>query len=371
MSTGEQAYLITPTKSEFSTELRLPYLPMWFEGETLYSWAAHFHELQGRLSSSHTGDLLFGKDDAPTRYSSLSGIAHFIIVTQGKLGALLDVLVERTPLAEVRPFIPPNEWNCMVKTFIELGSYQGIRPVNGLATKSLKMMSNSRYCTECVKAELADLGTSYWHLEHQLQCGFVCLKHHIALGQQLRRHKVWQLPHHDEQMALKVPLSGHLLTHAMFLTRLSNSCCVLSPIHMPTFADATIKRLMEMNVATFAPLRCPEALAAWFSKTRSSQVVKAFYPKNHELCSGTWIVRLLRTRRAATPLYWLLLWGALLENMPEELALAAFRLAASSRCDEVPLGFNAELSKNMLYKVLRPRHRVAHSRRKAHAALGS
>lgn len=348
---------MSPVMADSQSKSNFPHLQMWFDGETLYSWAAHFHELQGRVSSNKTGALLFGKDDASRRFSSLSGIAHFVNVTRGELGSLLEILMLRTPLAEVRPFVQPHDWNRIVKTFSELGAYQGTSPVTGLLTRGLRMLSRPRYCIDCVKAELAEFGTSYWHLGHQFQCSFACTKHRICLVNPVQCEKMWRLPHHDHQLNVMAPMPERALAHAMLLTRLSEVCSQIESVDFSAFAGAATMRLVTMDIATVVPRKCGDALSVWFSQTLSSQVIKAFYPDNSDLCSGKWIVQLLRTRRSATPLYWLLLWGALLDDLPEETAIDFFRLAISERCVDVILPrHDAELSRNMLYKFLRPRH---------------
>lgn len=338
------------------TRPNLPYLQNWFEGETLYSWAAHFHELQGRVSSTKTGVLLFGQDDASRRYSTLSGLAHFVQVTRGQLGNLAEIIMLRTPLAEVRPFVPSKDWRRIISTLSEFGAYEGMTPVNGLLTRGLMMRSRPRYCIECAKAELAEFGTSYWHRGYQFQCSFACAKHRIALTHPRQCGKRWRLPHHDRPFYGSESMPERILAQALLLTRLSEVCSQSETVDFSAFADATIMQLMTVDVATVVPRKCGDALSVWFSQTVSSQVIKAFYPENSDLRNGKWIVRLLRTRRSANPLHWLLLWGALLEELPEESGVALFRNAVSKRCiDFLFPGEHAEYSRNMLYKFLRPR----------------
>lgn len=337
---------------------------MWFEGETLYSWAAHFHELQGRVSSRATGELLFGKDHVASRHSTLSGVAHFARVTRGELGSLVEIVLLHTPLGEIRPFVEPNYWSQIICSLSDSGTHKGIRPMTGLLPRAIAMQSKPRYCFECVKTELVEIGTSFWHLGHQFQCSFACAKHRTPLMQQVYCGTTWRLPHHFQQLNVLPTMSELALDHALLLTKLSEVCCQMDRVDLSVFACAAVMRLITMDIETIAPRECGDALRVWFSHTLSSQVIKAFYPNNSELASGTWIPSLLRSRRSGNSLYWLLLWGALLEGLPDENAIDIFRMSFKEGrfCGAVSES-TAEIPRNMLYIFLRRRQRRLKPRR--------
>lgn len=338
----------------------LPYLPMWIEGETLYSWAARFHELQGRLSSRQTGMLLFGCGNAATRYVVPSGIAHFVALTRGQLGSLSEILMRRTALRELRPFNSFASWRHVLEYFLEDTNCDNSQPVARHRIGGIEKPYALRCCTECIKAELAELGISYWHVKHQLQCSLTCLRHQRPLEFPVQRRTTWFLPHYDKHEGETAPVSDRSLSSALLLTRLSEVCTKLNWIHLPTFADSATRNLLALDIATIVPRRCGDALSAWFSQTQTSQVARAYCPNNSDLISGKWIIKLLRGRRSTQPIYWLLLWAAILENLPEDIALNNFELAATSKVASAEsVNLWAELSKNMLYRFLHARRRTS------------
>lgn len=86
------------------------FLQTWFDGESLFSWAARFHFLQGRTSCPRTKEYLFGAADTCFRYGSPVGIAHFVELTKGKLGSVEEIFLKRTRSIEVRPFLSGALW---------------------------------------------------------------------------------------------------------------------------------------------------------------------------------------------------------------------------------------------------------------------
>lgn len=356
--------------ASFPAGVPLPFLPMWIEGETLYSWAARFHELQGRTSSRQTGITLFGRSHAAAHYAIPLGVAHFAALTRGQLGSPSEILMKRTALCELRPFLSISCWDSMLKRFVDTLRSENTRPTVGIRAGGIGERCPLRYCGDCIKDELAELGTSYWHLQHQLQCSVTCLKHQKPLEFPERRRTTWSLPHHANSFAKSASVSDRFLASALLLSRISEVCTQLNPIHIPTFADAATRSLLNQDVATTVPRRCGDALSAWFSQTQSSQVARVYYPDHADLISGRWIVQLLRSRCSIKPIHWLLLWAAILENVPEELALKQFGLAVNCQAVDSELADHwSELSNHMLYRFVHARHRASNASQEERHAI--
>jgi len=309
----------------------LPFLPMWFEGETLYSWAAHFHELQGKFSEKESGLLVFGRGHAAKLHEIPTGIAHFVALTHGQLGSLTEIMAQRTVLCEVRPFLTAAFWESLQDQFLDDKQAVETHPMRGLREGGMGKVRPLRYCCECVNLELSELGTSYWHLLHQLNGGVACLKHQRPLESFNHRRSVWLLPHHRSHMDFAPKITEELLPSALLLSQLSATCSSLKPIHVPAFSDAATRCILELGVETPVPRLSGAALAAWFAQTRTSQVATACYPDQPKLHSGNWIAGLLRNPRKGHPIQWLLLWAAILENLPEKIAIKRFVHAASGQ----------------------------------------
>lgn len=309
----------------------LPYLPTWFEDETLYSWAARFHELQGRCSEKQTGLTLFGRCHAAKLHEIPTGIAHFVALTRGKLGTLPEIVQQRTVLCELRPFLPMAAWALLLDRFLDDDKVANTRVVIGLTAGGMGNVRPLRYCAECVKLERAELSTSYWHLQHQLHGSIICLRHHRPLELRAHHRSIWSLPHHRSRMQSAPTITDKMIPSALLLSRLTSMCSQLSEIHAPSFADAATHSLLELGVATSIPRLSGEALSSWFIQTQTRNAAVAYYPKQPNLHSGDWILRLLRARRSGHPIHWLLLWSAILENLPEDLALRRFSIAASGQ----------------------------------------
>lgn len=330
----------------------LPFMPMWFEGETLYSWAAHFHELQMNFSEKETGLLLFGRGHAAKLHEIPTGIAHFVALTHGQLGSLTEIMAQRTVLCEVRPFLTATFWEALQDQFSDDMQAVETRPLRGLREGGMGKVRPLRYCCECVNLELSELGTSCWHLLHQLNGGVACLKHQRPLEALNHRRSVWLLPHHRSHMYFAPKITEVVLQSALLLSQLSATCIGLNPIHIPAFSDAATLCILELGVKTPVPRLCVEALAAWFSQTRTSQVATAFYPHQTKLHSGNWIAGLLRNPRTGHPIQWLLLWAAILENLPENIAKKRFVHAASGQLvPAIQAEFWPELSETNSYSA--------------------
>ena len=83
-----------------SVHMSLGHIPTWWEGESLYGWCSRVHTLEGRPNKS-LGTILFGRSHA---CRNVVGMDRFVAATGGRLGAVEDILRNRTVLAAYWPF---------------------------------------------------------------------------------------------------------------------------------------------------------------------------------------------------------------------------------------------------------------------------
>lgn len=327
------------------------FLQTWFDGESLYSWAARFHHLQGRTSYRRTKEYLFGAGDTCFRYGSPVGIAHFVELTNGKLGSVEEIFSKRTRSIEVRPFLHSALWDKFQHT-----SHPDRPSGNSGYVKW------ARYCVECVAEDLSKLGVSYWRVGQQLQGSLVCLAHRKPLEVVVRSGTRWHLPHHCSP-SRQVTTSDRVFQTALRLTRFSDATLDLKFICQSSLTEAAIRNLISLGIRSIAPRECGESISQWFSQTLTSEVARIYFPECPALSSGKWIVDLLRARNSPKPALWLLLWTALLESQSEQTALDRFRSVLSDVESLNCVVQTKELSKNMLYRLLHARRRCVASTR--------
>lgn len=84
-------------------------LPLPFVGETLYSWCARYHQLNGSHHPRGTNRCLFGHPTAGLRPELPFHLGSFQHNTRQHLGSLDDILSQRTILGLYRPFLPDRK----------------------------------------------------------------------------------------------------------------------------------------------------------------------------------------------------------------------------------------------------------------------
>lgn len=157
-------------------------LPQPFEGETLYSWCARYHRLNGGNNPRATSRRLFGHPKAGLRPELPFHLGKFQHNTKHYLGHLYDVLVQRTVLGFYRPFLSPRG---IAEIYLHLtnGNSVAARALLGLSKDGLASRSLLRFCPECAKEQFAAHAVSWWRTEHLWPSIVICQKHGGLLTQ--------------------------------------------------------------------------------------------------------------------------------------------------------------------------------------------
>lgn len=150
--------------------------PKPFVGETLYSWCARYHRLNGGNNPRATSRQLFGHPTAGLRPELPFHLGIFQHNTKHYLGNLDDLLVQRTVLGFYRPFLSPRG---MAEIFLLLtnGNSVAARALLGLSKDGLATRSLLRFCPECAKEQFATYAISWWRTEHLWPSIAICQQH--------------------------------------------------------------------------------------------------------------------------------------------------------------------------------------------------
>lgn len=174
-----------------SSNIELPFLPSIVDGETLYSWLAHYHRLNGNPCAFRTSMQLFEHKFVGLRWEFQFNLDHFVSVTNGLLGGPEELIFDRSTTGFYAPFhsedliesvinqMKGNRANSLKKDLgINSGLFGGTSPLKA--------------CLDCIKEDIRKYQISKWYLQHQWPSSFVCGKHGTLLRVAKRNpaHKV-------------------------------------------------------------------------------------------------------------------------------------------------------------------------------------
>jgi len=157
-------------------------LPKPFAGETLYSWCARYHRLNGSNNPRATSRQLFGHPTAGLRPELPFHLGNFQHNTNHNLGCLDDLLVQRTILGFYRPFLS-SRGMAEIGQHLANGNSVAARALLGLSKDGQATRSLLRFCPECTKEQLAAYAISWWRTEHLWPSIAICQKHGCLLVQ--------------------------------------------------------------------------------------------------------------------------------------------------------------------------------------------
>lgn len=298
--------------------LSLNHAPDWIGDETLYSWCARWHLMRGGGPPKPTGIALFGASHAYREHWAPATLAHFVERSGGRLGDARAILFERTRLVSYLAFAPITlrekvEWLFAAGQRTSWSGLLGMRAC-GLDPGDLM------WCPDCVADDLDAIGIPSWHLPHQLPGSLVCLKHGGLLRREPNRCARWNLPPFDASgPSRRMNDHGPAQEAPRRLSLLAASLAGAPPLDRETMRIALVKSLRDQRVIASSRALSAEVLQRWFERTAIGTLSKTFaglYP----LAGGEWIHPLLRSRRAAHPLKWLVLWSAAFADQPAEAA---------------------------------------------------
>ena len=148
--------------------------------ESVYSWCARFHRLNGGYDARATSRLLFGHPTAGLRHDFPSHLENFQQKTRGHLGVIPDLLRTRTLYGFHAPFLP-SEVEDEVRLYLVSGRNSRARSKLGLARAGFGIINPLKFCSICVVEQLAEHGVAWWQVSHQLPSSYVCDSHEAWL----------------------------------------------------------------------------------------------------------------------------------------------------------------------------------------------
>lgn len=165
-----------PTQTSELFDSDNSYLPLPFSGETLYSWCARFHRINGNTIARLTSRQLFGDSSAGLRHDFPTHLNAFLERTNQLFGPVDELIYQRTVLGIFAPFLTDSAIKSIMRNMCEGGNthikyHLGVLPSRVGSTAPLKA------CPSCMRSETISPGTPWWHIEHQWPTSRVCQKH--------------------------------------------------------------------------------------------------------------------------------------------------------------------------------------------------
>ncbi|WP_421376318.1 TnsD family Tn7-like transposition protein [Paraburkholderia sp. DD10] len=152
--------------------------------ETVYSWCARFHRLNGGGNVQATSQLLFGHRTAGLRNDFPFHLAHLHELTRGGVGTLSDLLMRGTLYGFRAPFLPPHARDDIRRYLLYGGRSGEIHRTLGLSRAGLGLTNRLKFCADCVSEQQRQLGFAWWIASHQPPFSFSCRAHYqwLRLG---------------------------------------------------------------------------------------------------------------------------------------------------------------------------------------------
>lgn len=173
-------------------------LPIFADGECLYSWCALYHRLSGNAVAKHSCVQLFGAGGREVRHDFPTRLAAFCVRTRNVLGTPESLAMQRTMLGYYAPFASLRTYRRALGAMSD-GKQEDTKHVLGLMASRVGASHPLKACPACVRRDLNELGYSRWMLEHQWPSVWVC-RHHGNLLRSLTKHsqprnlREWTLP---------------------------------------------------------------------------------------------------------------------------------------------------------------------------------
>ncbi|HDR9317252.1 TnsD family Tn7-like transposition protein [Burkholderia vietnamiensis] len=150
------------------------------EGESLYSWCARFHRLNGGHNAPTTSKLLFGHATSGLKHGFPSRLENFHRKTRGLLGSPEELMHCRTLYGLYAPFLSDNA-RSEIQSHMLLGTTPQALRQTGIAQSTHSPGTPLKHCPTCLAEQQVRYGFTWWHIAHQLPSSFVCHLHGEAL----------------------------------------------------------------------------------------------------------------------------------------------------------------------------------------------
>lgn len=154
----------------------LPNLPILGQDETLYSWCAHVHAVNGFGNPLSTSRQLFEAPYAALCHDFPSRLARLAARCPETRFDVEDLALRHTLLGYFLPLQPASAASHLLSEVIQ-GSLPSIKMRLGITASRVGGHHPLKGCQGCVREEMDTTGFAYWRVEHQFPSVMACTKH--------------------------------------------------------------------------------------------------------------------------------------------------------------------------------------------------
>lgn len=154
----------------------LSYLPLLAPDETLYSWCAHVHALNGGGDPLATSRQLFGVPYAALCHDFPSWLARLSAYDPQAGLEIRNLALRHTLLGY---FLASKSVSTASDTLhrVTVASLPSIKMRLGITASRVGGHHPFKACPECVQHDLDTTGCAYWHVDHQYPSAMACTRH--------------------------------------------------------------------------------------------------------------------------------------------------------------------------------------------------
>lgn len=174
------------------------FLPSLDDDETLFSWGARYHRRSGNAHPRDSSRILYGDENAGSRYDLPSHVNNLVNSTAGLTGAADSLILRHTIFGALAKVLDPKT-TTEALSMMRGASIYGLKGKLGLLTSGLGADHPLKGCHRCIEEDMATGSGARWRVEHQWPSVWVCRHHRVALSQVLasaltRKPRPWLLP---------------------------------------------------------------------------------------------------------------------------------------------------------------------------------
>lgn len=171
----------------------------WLPGETLFSLISRQHRMWGHRLAAHTAQVLFGHHRQGFQHDFPSRLHNLVQATEGTLGDVRSIALERTLLRYYRPFLTSAREEESVAAMAS-SSVAHLKFRLGLLTSRFRAHHPLKACLACIEEDRSQTGWAWWHIDHQYPGVWICLRHGERLLDSATKSNgvgrfQWHLPH--------------------------------------------------------------------------------------------------------------------------------------------------------------------------------
>ncbi|MGJ7554251.1 TniQ family protein [Variovorax sp. RB3P1] len=308
--------------------MKLGFLPALEPDETLYSFCAAVHLMNGRVNCEETSLALLGVRHGVRQHDFPAGITRLPLGGERVIFDSLEIARHHTIAGYYLPFVADASKRTIAAA-LDGGATQHARRMFDGSSRTLRPEHPLKFCRQCVRADFAEVGRPYWHVSHQFPTTWTCSIHGSTLVVIHGRSKRWLIP--GESAAQADPEQHSSRGADLLLTSIGEALRGVTNIDMHTLRLATQARLCQLGVmhASARSIR-HSRLANWFKSTRTSERLSRGPKWAASLADGEWVAGQLWRHKRTHAVRWVVLWSAL--GWPDAPAAAqSFRDAAHGR----------------------------------------